>query len=367
MSNEVIVMYLRSYLEIDEDKYRHNIRTLQKISGKKLIGVVKANAYGMGDVRASEILIEEGVEMLAVSSIDEALHLRRNRIGCDILILGYTDRDDLKKVRDNDLSIVTVSKDYVERNRDMLQGIRVHLKLNTGMNRIGVRPYEAKEVLEKLIECGAKVEGIMTHYTSSDESEEVTKRQYDMFKETVESLDYPFEYIHIANSDGTVHFGEKFATHCRPGLALLGLSSYESDLQPCLSLYSQVVDCKRVPYGEKISYGGHYTSEDDWIITLPIGYADGFRRSNTGKEVYVDGEYGTIVGSVCMDQMMVKVSRKIEIGTEVELYGEHIDVRKRAEEVGTIPYELYTDVSDRIARVYASRGEIVKILLPRFN
>ena len=181
-------MYLRSYLEIDEDKYRHNIRYLQQISGKKLIGVVKANAYGIGDVRASEILIEEGVEMLAVSSIDEAMHLRHNHIGCDILILGYTDREDLQTVRENGLSIVTVSKEYVSKNRDLLKGIKVHLKLNTGMNRIGVRPFEAKEVLETLLECGADVKGIMSHYTSSDDNEEVTEKQYELFKETVLSL-----------------------------------------------------------------------------------------------------------------------------------------------------------------------------------
>ncbi|MBQ1508656.1 MAG: alanine racemase, partial [Erysipelotrichaceae bacterium] len=263
---------------------------------------------------------------------------------------------------------VTVSRDYVRDFGKDLQGIKVHLKLNTGMNRIGIRPEEARETLDLLLSCGAYVKGVMTHYVSSDDDETYTEHQYELFRSCVETLDYPFECIHLQNSDGSVHFPNDLTTHIRPGIALLGYSSYESELKPCVGLYAEVVESKIIHAGETVSYGRHYTAKQDArILTLPIGYADGFYRSNTGREVYVNGEYGIIRGSVCMDQMMVETKKDVPLGTPVELYGPHVDLTKRAKELGTINYELLTSLSDRLTRVYVEDGNIRKIDRPRFN
>ena len=361
-------MFLRSYIEVDEDVYRRNIRVLKEVSGKTLFMVIKANAYGLGDEEAVRIGLEEGIDHFAVSSLDEALRIRRFLTAGTILILGYVDKDDLEEVRKNSLSIVTVSKDYVKDCGERLQGIKIHLKLNTGMNRIGVRPEEAKETLDLLLSYGADIEGIMTHFVSSDDDEDYTHHQAEVFKECLDSLNYDFKYIHTSNSDGTIHFPDDFTNAVRPGIALLGHGSYPSELRPCMSLYTQVVSAKKIPKGETVSYGRHFTADEDtYIMTLPIGYADGFYRSNTGKEVYIDGEYAKIVGSVCMDQMMIQTKKLYPVGTRVEIFGEHIDIEKRAKELGTIVYELYTSLSERLTRVYKKSGQTVRIVRPRFD
>ena len=155
---------------------------------------------------------------------------------------------------------------------------------------------------------------------------------------------------------------------CRIGLGLLGYSAYETELEPSIGLYSEVVMCKQLQEGETVSYGRHYTSDGKgYILTIPIGYADGFDRSNTGKKVYVDGEYGTIVGSICMDQLMILCEHPHAPGTIVELFGEHIDINERAKELNTINYELLTGLSERITRAYLRDGKEYRRIDPIFS
>ena len=359
--------YLRSYVTIDIARVKHNIKYLTEITNKKLIGVIKANGYGTSDVFNARLLIESGVKLIAVSSLDEAIRLRDNGIDTDILILGYVDSEELKSVKENDLSIVTVSKDYVLNNLELLQGIKVHIKINTGMNRIGILPSEVKEIFD-LLNNHSYIEGIMSHYACADNDEIKTRNQFQLFKDCVKSLNYNFKYIHISATDGSLLFDEDFSTHIRCGIGILGYATNQNDdLKPAVSLYSTVIDCKVVEEGQGISYGHKYKSDGkSYILTLPIGYADGLLRRNTNKEVYIEGEYGTIVGSICMDQMMVKVNKAYPIGTRVEIYGKHIDITKRAKELGTINYELLVDLSDRLTRVYVYEDELVEIIKPRF-
>ena len=359
--------YLRSYVAIDIERIKHNIKLLQDKTNKRLIGVIKANGYGTSDILNAKLLVECGVNLIAVSSVDEAVRLRDHGIDTELLILGYVDKKELKSVRENNLSIVTVSRDYVLSNLNDLKGIKVHIKINTGMNRIGINPSEVKEIFE-LLNNHAYIEGIMSHYCCADNDEVQTRKQFELFKECVKSLKHDFKYIHISATDGSFLFKEDFSTHVRCGIGILGYTSnFSEELKPAVSLYSTVIDCKIVPEGEGISYGHHYHSDGkSYILTLPIGYADGLLRRNTGKQVYVDGEYGTIVGSICMDQMMVKVEKPYPIGTRVEIYGKHIDITSRAKDLGTINYELLVDLSDRLTRVYVKEDELVEITKPRF-
>ena len=358
-------MYRNTYVEIDLDKLKYNAGRFQEKSKKEIIGVVKANGYCTVDYMEAKALEECGVSFFAVSSLDEALRLRKHGIHGQILILGYVPTDAMDLIKENDISIVTVSREFVQKT-DM-EGVKIHLKLNTGMNRIGVNVSEAKEVLDLLKEKKALIEGAMSHFSSADSDEAYSRKQYALFRDCVLSLDYDFKYIHMSATDGAIAIDDDICNAQRIGLGLLGYSSYDIGLKPCVSLYSEVVMCKQLSEGDTVSYGRHYTSDGKgYILTIPLGYADGFYRANTGKEVYVENEYGTIVGSVCMDQLMILTQHPHPAGTRVELFGEHVDIVKRAEELHTITYELLTSLSDRITRVYVSDGNIIDRIDPRF-
>ncbi|MBQ6560087.1 MAG: alanine racemase [Erysipelotrichaceae bacterium] len=359
-------MFRNTYLQIDLDKLRYNIDYFLHKSDKKMMGVVKADGYGSIDYMEAKILEEKGVDFFAVSSLDEALCLRKHDIRGQILILGYVPEDALDLIRKNDFSIVTYSPEFVKEAD--LKDVKVHLKLNTGMNRLGIRPEEAKEILDILLGKGSIVEGVMSHFSSADFDEDYSIRQYRRFGDCVLSLDHDFRYIHMSATDGSILIDDDICNYERIGIGLLGYSSYETELKPCLGLYSEAVMTKQLSQGDTVSYGRHYTSDGKgYILTVPIGYADGFYRSNTGKQVYVDGEYGTIVGSVCMDQLMVLTEHEHLPGTKVELFGEHISIVERAKELNTITYELLTGLTDRVSRVYLENGQIVKTIDPRFS
>lgn len=359
-------MYRNSYVEVDLDRLKHNIQYFLNKSNKKMIGVLKANGYGIADYIEAAALMEEGVDFFAVSSLDEALRLRKHNIPGQILILGYVSPDTLDIVRDNDLSIVTSSMDFIEKAD--LKDVRIHLKLDTGMNRIGIKTARAKQALELLLDKGALVEGIMSHLSSADEDLDYSMKQYELFKNTYEELNYDFRYRHISATDGSIILNDDICNYERIGLGLLGYSSYHTELLPCVSLKSEVINVKQLEKGETVSYGRHFTSDGSgYILTIPLGYADGFYRSNTGKQVYVEGEYGTIVGSICMDQMMIRTEKPYEIGTAVELIGQHISAKDRAKELNTITYEMLTGLSERLTRVYIRNNQVVKMLDLRFD
>ncbi len=354
-------MFRKTYVEVNLNSIRNNVRFFKNNSGKRIIGVIKANGYGVIDYMEAKVLIDEGVDFIAVSSLDEALRLRNHDIDVKILVLGYVPLECMDLVRKNNISVITLSKDYVLEAD--LKDVNVQMKINTGMNRIGILPEESKEVLEILKNKGAKIEGIMSHFSSSDSDIEYSKKQYELFKDCVRSLQYDFSYIHMNATDSSIILSDDFCTHHRIGLGLLGFSSYDTALNPSIRVFSEVTMVKKLNKGDTVSYGRHYTSDGSgYILTLPIGYADGFYRSNTGKKVYINGEYGTIAGSVCMDQMMIHTKNRYEPGTLVEIFGEHVSIEERAKELGTITYELLTSLSDRISRIYVEDGKIVKTI-----
>lgn len=358
-------MYRNTYVEINLDKIRYNAEYFINNSKRKVIGVVKANGYGSVDYMEISALKKAGVDFFAVSSLDEALNLRKHDIKDEILILGYVGENGLDIVRENSFNIVTVDLDYVKRNN--LEGIKTHIKVDTGMNRIGIEPEQINETIEILKNKNSLIEGIMTHLSSADHDIDYTKKQYENFKRCVEEAKYDFKYIHISATDGALILDDDICTHHRIGIGLLGYSSYKTKLKPAVSLYSDVILCKKLDKGETVSYGRHYTSDGNgYILTIPIGYADGISRKNTGKKVFVENEYGTIVGSVCMDQMMILTDHPHNVGTPVEIYGEHINVDDRARELDTISYELLTGLSDRLKRIYIENNEVVNSIDPRF-
>ena len=354
-------MFRKTYVEVDLDAIKSNATFFMNNSKKKIIGVVKANGYGAVDYMEAKVLEETGVDFFAVSSLDEALRLRNHGIESKILILGYSPADCMDLIRQKNISVVTLSKEYVEKAD--FKDVNVHIKLNTGMNRIGIRPEEAKEVFKILKEKGANIEGITSHFSSADTDPDYSQKQYDIFKNCVNSLDYDFPYIHMHATDSAIIIKDELCNYQRIGLGLLGFSTHNVLLKPAIKLFSEVTMTKKLNKGDTVSYGRHYTSDGSgYILTLPIGYADGFYRSNTGKNVYIEGEYAPIVGSVCMDQMMIHTEKYYETGTAVEIFGDHISIEKRAEELGTITYELLTSITDRVSRVYIKDGKTCEVI-----
>lgn len=242
-------------------------------------------------------------------------------------------------------------------------GLLAHLAVDTGMNRIGFKDRETlKEAFTLLKDAGCIMEGIFTHfYCSSDPDHIITNRQFSLFKESVEYLDYPFEWIHCDNSDASIFFKDDLSNACRVGISLYGISPFTNELIQPVSLYTEVFMTKMIHQGETVGYGALHTAQEDELIgTCPIGYADGLIRKNISRKVYVDGSYCEIVGNVCMDQMMIRLNHPVADGTIVEIFGKHIDIEDMAKELGTISYEILCLITDRVTRRYVRNGKIVK-------
>lgn len=352
-------MFRNTYLKINVDNLYHNCNLFTTKTGKRMMAVVKANAYGTVDYKIAKLLEKQGVDFFAVSSIEEALRLREHDIKSNILIMGYV--ENFTVCKDNNLSIIIPSLNYAKRFSSCLEGINVHIKINTGLNRLGLYPDETKEVLNLLLQANANVEGIMTHFACVDDVD-YTYKQYYLFKEVVESLDFKFKYVHTSASDAALYLEDTISNYIRIGLGLFGYANIEHDwdLKPCLSLIASVVECKKVPEGDGVSYGHKYVSDGEgYILTASIGYADGVDRRLENRNVLVGDEECTIVGRICMDLIMIKAKKPHEIDEAVEIIGEHHTVEDRRDELDSCCCAIITGISERVTKLYTSDNRII--------
>ena len=354
-------MFRKTWMEINLDRIENNIRRLKEICGKKVIAVLKANAYGCGDRQVLQAVAEGGADMVAVSSLDEALIIRNEGYPGNILILGSSDPEDVPVMIEQGISAAAYSMQWVQAvTAADCRGLKIHMKVDTGMNRIGFKDNdELKEAFALLREKGCVPEGIFTHFFCADTDRELTQKQFERFSSAVKTLDYPFEWIHCDNSDATVFFRDTLSNACRVGISLYGISTYEKSLKYPISLYTELSMVKKVYKGETIGYGATFTADEDmWIGTMPIGYADGLIRANQGRKVYVDGSLCEITGRVCMDQTMIRLPGPVPVGTRVEIFGPHINIEDMADELHTIPYEIFCLISPRVTREYIRDGKV---------
>lgn len=359
--------YYRSTLAyIDLDALINNVKTLATYHQSKLIAVVKANAYGHGDVIIAQTLEKNGIDFFAVASLDEAINLRYHGITSEILILGYVDPEFISEIVEYNFVVSALSLDWVLA-LDKNPKLRVHIKVNTGLNRFGINPDEVSKALDQLLQEGIHVEGLYTHFASSDEANNPqTQIQYDLFKNVIDSLNYPFKWIHASNSGAAVNFKTPECNSVRIGLSLYGYSDYPITLKPVMRLVTQLQHVKLVKKGERIGYGGTYTlDKDEWIGTLSIGYADGLHRLYQGACAYIESSYCEYVGRISMDISVIRLDKNYPIKTEVEILGPHIDIHALAQHIGTIPYELMTMISERVPRIYIKDNKEISILAPR--
>ncbi|MFH1776726.1 MAG: alanine racemase [Candidatus Omnitrophota bacterium] len=369
--------YRPTWAEIDLSALRFNYMQLMKFTkpGTEALAAVKADAYGHGAVMVSRVLGRcPGIRFLGVASSDEALWLRRNRIKLAILILGVINsRQEIKEVIKNNITPTITSLKAAVRINNIAQRlgkiVKVHLKIDTGMGRIGFWHEDAGEIVPRIDKLkNIKIEGIYTHLSCADIDKRFTLQQIERFHRLVNMLEGAGVYIelkHAANSIGLCNYPESHFNLVRPGIMLYGMYPKQQlcrrlKLKPVLSLHTRIAYLKKVLTGRAISYKATFVTKGPAnIATLPIGYADGYRRelSNHGR-VIIRGKYAKIRGLICMDQTMVELKDipNVREWDEVVLIGKNGKCKITAEELagrcGTIPYEITCGISQRVPRYY---------------
>lgn len=363
-----------TWAEIDLKAIAHNYRQVKKMVGKniKVMTVVKANAYGHGTVEVSKVLERLGVDYLGVATTDEALRLRDHGIRAPILILGHVLPQEVKSAIDRDITLTICGTELLDAIRKAAtrgRQARVHIKIDTGMGRIGVWHEEAMHVIKNLVqEKSVVIEGIYTHFSSVGRDDFFTIYQIESFERLLSKLkefDVDIPLRHAANSIATVDFKRSHQNLVRPGLIIYGMYPKHTfprliSLKPALSFKTRIVYLKDTPPGRSISYGRSYiTQKPTMIATLPVGYADGLGRNLSNKaEVLVRGKRAPIIGRVTMDQTMIDVThiKGAKVGDEVVIIGkqgkDEIRAEKFARLAGTIAYETVCAISNRVPRVY---------------
>ena len=382
----------RAWAEINLNAVDHNWKSIKKAAGKRMIiPVIKDDGYGLGAKILVKYYSDNGASAFAVSNIEEAVKLRKYGIDRDIIVLGYTPVEVTPELARYNISQAVYSEDYWKilsesAGKNGIK-IKVHIKLDTGMGRIGFECYDnpscdiaINTITELCSSNNLIVEGIFTHFSVADSKYdgdiEYSNHQKEMFIYTVGKLKniINFKYIHCCNSAATALMDANLGNAIRPGIILYGISpDAELDtglsLIPAISLRASVSMIKSVKKGCTISYGRTYTAEKSIdVATVAIGYADGYPRSLSNKgRVLIHGHFANIIGRICMDQLMIDVSNipNIHIGDTVTLIGGDGDNYLSIDEIaglsGTISYEIMTGISQKVPRVYIDNGNVMAI------
>ncbi len=383
----------RTWVEIDLDAVGQNIREIKKHlrPNVRLMGIVKADAYGHGVAEVAETILENGADCLGVALVDEAEELRKAGFDTPILLLGNSFEDDIESIVDLDIMPTVSDVVFAEKLSAVASSrqkeVKVHIKIDTGMSRIGFL-VDSQKNLGKTCEDiltvsklpGIKIDGIFTHFATADEENaEYTIMQYERFMNCINRLEQQGVKIpvkHACNSAALVKFPHMQLDMVRAGIIVYGMyPSREFDRQsirlvPAMTFKSRISHIKKVDSGTAFSYGGTYTSDKPMVVaTVPVGYADGYSRNlSNNAEMLVGGEKVSQIGRICMDQCMIDVTKvnNINVGDEVTLFGgegdQSVTVDDIAERLGTINYEVTCAVGRRVPRIYIKNGKIVKKL-----
>ncbi len=368
------------WAEINLDHLIHNIKTVRELTDKnsKVTAVIKADGYGHGASVIAKTLLENGADRLAVATITEALLLRKYYQDVEILVLGYTEESAIHLAIENNIIQTVYSFDKLKAFSDiavkMDKVLRVHIKIDTGMSRIGMLPNEdtVHEIMKMRELPNIYIEGMYTHFARADEKDKTfANKQVEKFeyvKKALEEKNIIFDIYHVSNSAAIMDLDFNYDM-VRAGIMLYGLYPSEEvnhniKLKEVMSLHTKITRVQEINPGTGISYGHLYKADEKMkIASLPIGYADGFSRSLTGKaEAIVAGKKVPIVGKICMDQCMIDVTGlDVEVDDEVVLFGEKdglkISIDDIANQLGTINYEIVCMLDKRVIRVYTKNNE----------
>lgn len=379
----------RAWAEIDLDAISHNIKEIKNClkPGVGLMAVVKADAYGHGVVEVARTAIESGAERLAVAFVDEAIQLRNCGIDVPILILGASAPESIEDLINYDITPAVFNVDFAKQLSDaavrLKKTVKIHIKVDTGMFRIGFQftgdAEQRTETTRKIVEVSKlpniEIEGMFTHLSTADEADGIyTQKQFENFTELVErlaenSVNIPIK--HVANSAAQIRYKQMQLDMVRAGIILYGLYpsnevTYEPvHLKPAMTFKARVVNIKEIEKGDSISYGRSFEADKRMkIATVSVGYADGYSRIMSNRaEVSFNGKKLKQLGRICMDQCMIDVTdvNNIDIGDEVILFGDSlVTADDVAAKLGTINYEVVCMVGKRTPRIYIKGGKIIK-------
>ncbi len=364
------------WAEVDLDAIAHNLGQVKKKTKSMVMAIVKANAYGHGVYPAARTVLASGADRLGVAILAEALEIKAKGITSPVMVLGYTPEHSVRHIVENDVIQTVFSLSQAEAlakaARELGKTGTVHIKIDTGMSRIGFGWDKADEIIRIFDLDGVKVEGAFTHFAVADiRDKSFTLQQLDKFLQCIDRLEKLGAQIpikHAANSAAIIDMPEAHLDMVRPGIMLYGLApSREVDLtsvelKPAMTLKAEIALVKKLASGDTVSYGRTYKAEKEiTVATLPLGYADGYTRLLSNRAlVLVRGERAPIIGRICMDQCMIDVSSVpgVSQGDEVILFGRggkyKLPVDELADILGTINYEMVCMVNARVPRVYIS-------------
>ncbi|GAB6137205.1 alanine racemase [Halanaerobaculum tunisiense] len=368
-----------TWLEIDLDAIEYNVKQVQnKLNDDtQIMAVVKADAYGHGAIEVAKQALESGASWLAVATVEEGIRLRKAGFKVPILILGTLMPDQIKQVIENKLTptIYTLSLAHKLSNqaKELDEEVKVHIKVDTGMGRIGILPDQAVDIIKNIKQLSnIEVEGIFTHFAVADEDDQYTQKQLVKFNQIIAELkekgiEIPIK--HTANSAATIKYSQSDFDLIRMGIILYGLYPAAQlkdkfSLKSALSWKAKLVNVKEVPKGNCISYGCTYTTKEQTKVgTLPVGYHDGYPRLLSNQaDVLFQGNRYPIIGRVCMDQTMIDVTgTDAKQGDIVTLIGKEITAMELGDKINTINYEIVSRIGSRVPRVFYEAGEIIKI------
>jgi alanine racemase len=381
------ISFRNTWAEVSLDAISHNTKTFKsKLSDQCLLmAVVKADGYGHGALEIAKTAIKAGADYLGVAFLDEAIQLRNGGIDSPILILGYTPFHSIEAAVKHHITITVFTDDVLDEiiacTERLGQLARIHLKVDTGMARLGISTKEeALSLCRKAMSSRFVIlEGLFTHFANADNIDSsFTRMQFQMFSSLIEFLDekqIPIPIKHCCNSAATMNFSEMHLDMARIGISLYGLlpsgenRHHAYPLQQAMDFKSKISSLKSVPKNHTISYGCTFrTEKDSMIATIPVGYADGISRLLSNRGFFlVMGQRVPIIGRVCMDQTMLDVTSvsHVQIGDEVTLFGKYeksfLSIDELASLMNTINYEIVCSVGKRVPRVYIQNGGIVQI------
>jgi alanine racemase len=358
--------YRQTWATINLDNLWQNFQTYENLNPDKfIIPVIKANAYGHGVTHILNYLYEKGLRFYAVSLLEEALELRNLYQDIDILIMGAILKEHLEVCSKNNLIFTIYDEDIYHSVIESELKLKCHFKVDSGMHRYGISNEDLSiKMIEKLQERkNIQLEGVYTHFATASDNESYYYEQLKMFDSVINQLKLKPQIIHVSNSSSSAKYEKQitYTTHVRLGIGLYGLTLDQQNLplKPVLSLYTKIIQIKHLKDQECLGYGITYCAkEDETIALLPIGYADGFIRKNKFGNVEINQSIYPIVGNICMDTTFVKVDSHIKKGDVVTLIGTMVTTDEVASRLKTINYEVVTNLSNRVPRIYIKDGKI---------
>ena len=351
-------------MEVSKENFNYNVKQIQNYVGEnvELMPVIKANGYGTY-VNTQLDLINQ-FNIVAVATVDEGVRIRELGYDKEIFVLNQPYESEIEKIIKYNIVVGISSYGFAEKLAETQQDVTVHVEIGTGMGRTGVHPYRLEKFLRSLA-SNIKVEGIYTHMSSADIDDEYTKKQIESFNYAVnvaKSIVGELKYIHAGASNGLLNYPEAHYNLVRPGIILYGYAASDTtfdkiDLKPIATLKSKITFLKEVESGTSIGYSRSYITDKNMkVATVPIGYADGFRRTfSNGWEVLINGKRAKIIGKVCMDSFMVDVTDipDVKVGDEVYIWdNKEIKLEDLSNKCDTINYEIISQVGDRVPRKF---------------